>query len=31
MLKNEEVIDVLTSPPTDFSASKNVQGTTPIQ
>jgi len=31
MLKNDKVIDFLTSPPTDFSALKNVQGTTPIQ
>jgi len=30
-LKNDEVIDFLTSPPTDFSALKNVQGTTPIE
>jgi len=29
-LKNDEVIDFLTSPPTDFSV-KNVQATTPIQ
>jgi len=25
LLKNDEVIDLLTSPPTDFSALKNVQ------
>jgi len=30
-LKNNEVMDVLTSPPTNFSALKNVQATTPIQ
>jgi len=30
-LKNDEVIDFLTSPPTYFSALKNVEGTTPIQ
>jgi len=31
LLKNDEVIDILISPPTDFSALKNVQATTPIQ
>ena len=31
VLKNDKVIDFLTSPPTDFSALKNVQATTPIQ
>jgi len=30
-LKTDKVIDFLTSPPTDFSALKNVQATTPIQ
>jgi len=30
-LENDEVIDFLTSPPTDFSALKNVQAATPIQ
>jgi len=30
-LENDEVIDFLTSPPTDFSALKNVQATAPIQ
>jgi len=29
MLKNDEVTDFLTWPPTDFSAFKNVQATTP--
>jgi len=30
MLKNDEVIDFLTWPPTDFSAFKNVLASTPI-
>jgi len=30
-LKNDEVIDFLTWPLTDFSAWKNVQATTPVQ
>jgi len=30
-LKNDKVIDFLTLPPTNFSALKNVQATTPIQ
>jgi len=31
LLENDEVIDFLTWPPTDFSALKNVQATTSIQ
>jgi len=31
LLKNDEVIDFLTSPPTDFSALKNVQAENAMQ